>query len=325
MKKLLIGLLAATGLSTPACATEGGGSAANATAAGQPAASTAVTARLPDADPAMWVVRDKDTTIYLFGTFHALDGKSDWFNDEVKEAFDRSQELVLEADMPDDPAKVQAAMQPLIMRYAVDQSGRKLSERLTSEQNKAFNAALATLGAPPGAFDMFEPWFATVALAGVAVKKLGLTEEAGAETVLKRAAKARSMRLGAVETMEGQIQMFDSMPEEQQLNQLRETLDDMDAMHQTLPRMVTVWNSGDAAGMDAIMNEGLQKYPELRRIMLGDRNEKWAEWIKQRMDQPGTVFMAVGAGHLVGHDSVQTFLQRHGIQSERVPSQTPNR
>jgi uncharacterized protein YbaP (TraB family) len=216
-------------------------------------------------------------------------------------------------------------MQPLIMRYAIDQSGRKLSERLTPEQNRVFNAALATMGAPPGAFDMFEPWFATVALAGVAAQKLGLTEAAGAETVLKRAAAGRNMRLGAVETMEGQIQMFDSMPEEQQLNQLRETLDDMAAMDRMLPRMVAVWNSGDAAGMDAIMNEGLQKYPELRRIMLGARNEKWAEWIDQRMKQPGTVFMAVGAGHLVGHDSVQAFLQRRGIRSARVPNQTPTR
>ena len=38
----------------------------------------------PTPDPAMFVVRDADTTIYLFGTFHALDGQSDWFNDQVK-------------------------------------------------------------------------------------------------------------------------------------------------------------------------------------------------------------------------------------------------
>ena len=79
-------------------------------------------APLPDADPALWVVRDADTTIYLFGTFHLLDGRP-WFNDEVKTAFDASDELVMEAILPEDPA----ALQPMVLRYAIDPSGRTLS------------------------------------------------------------------------------------------------------------------------------------------------------------------------------------------------------
>lgn len=320
MKKFLIGLLAATGLSTPACANDG---ANNLT---QPAAqaATAAPARLPDADPAMWVVRDEDTTIYLFGTFHLLDGKTDWFNDEVREAFDRSQELVFEIDLPENPAQTAAAMQPLIERYAVDPQGRTLSSRLTPEQNRKLNEALAPLGVPAGAFDRMEPWFANMMLSAATGQKLGLNPENGAETVLKRAAGTR-MTLGSVETIEGQIRMFDSMPEDQQLEMLKKGLDDLTQMEGMLPRMLAVWNSGDAEGMDRLLNEGLQEMPELRRIMLGARNEKWAEWIDQRLDRPGTVFMAVGAGHLVGHDSVQSFLRRRNIQSARVPAQTPNR
>ena len=61
---------------------------------------------LPDAEPAMWVVKDADTTIYLFGTFHALDGKRDWFNDEVRAAFDASLDVVLEVLTPENPAEL---------------------------------------------------------------------------------------------------------------------------------------------------------------------------------------------------------------------------
>src|SRR4028118_694444 len=57
-----------------------------------PAAPAAAAPR-PDADPALWMLRDSDTVIYLFGTFHLLDGRRDWFNDEVRAAFDRSGEL----------------------------------------------------------------------------------------------------------------------------------------------------------------------------------------------------------------------------------------
>src|SRR3954451_24332452 len=68
-----------------------------------------------NADPAIFVVRDADTTIYLFGTFHALDGKADWFTDEVKSAFDQSSELVLETLVAENPSKVlvRPAIQPL--------------------------------------------------------------------------------------------------------------------------------------------------------------------------------------------------------------------
>ena len=72
-----------------------------------PPAAAAPAASLPDADPALWVVRDADTTIYLFGTFHLLDGRP-WFNDEVRTAFDASDELVIECD----PARGQGAMAP---------------------------------------------------------------------------------------------------------------------------------------------------------------------------------------------------------------------
>ncbi len=319
MKKFLISLLAATTLAT---AVQAQPAQAPAPAAA-PAAPTC-TQRL-DGDPAMWVARDDDTIVYLFGTFHLLDGCIDWFNDEVREAFDRSNELVMEVVLPDNPAEIQQAMMPLITRYAVDPQGRKLSDRLTPEQNSALNAALASAGAPAGAFDSFEPWFVNMTLASVMAQRLGMTGEHGAESVLKRAAADRAMTIGAVETIEGQIAMLDSMSDAAQLEMLRDTLDEMDEMQQVLPRLITVWRTGDAEGIDRMMNEGLSGNAELRRTLLGARNERWAEWIDERMDRPGTVFMAVGAGHLAGPDSVQAFLARRNIETERVPNQTPER
>jgi uncharacterized protein YbaP (TraB family) len=314
MKRRILALLVATGLSSPALA--------QGTAAGQSAAATqaGAAARLPDADPALWVVRDADTTVYLFGTFHLMDGKADWFNDEVKEAFDRSQELVVEIELPEDQAKMAAQFQPLIARYAPDPERRSLKDQLSAEEYKILYEALTPLGVPAGAFDPMRPWFASFMLSGAMSQKLGLSQENGAEFILKRAARQRNMTIGQVETLEGQIQMLSSAPHDQQLAQLKEVLGDMDAMNAILPRMLAVWNSGDAEGLDRVLNEGLGDKPELRRTLLGARNEKWAEWIDQRMDRPGTVFMAVGAGHLVGNDSVQTFLQKRGIQSARVPA-----
>src|SRR3546814_14398728 len=69
--------------------------------------------------------------------------------------------------------------------------------------------------------------------------------------------------------------------------------------------MVTDWSNGDDQGIAALMNDGLGDSPELERVMLTDRNARWAGWIAARMKQPGTVFVAVGAGHLAGENSVR--------------------
>jgi len=57
-----------------------------------------------DADPALWVVKDEDTTIYLFGTIHILRPGLSWFDEGVKKAFDESGELVTEIGVMPDPA-----------------------------------------------------------------------------------------------------------------------------------------------------------------------------------------------------------------------------
>jgi uncharacterized protein YbaP (TraB family) len=56
----------------------------------------------------------------------------------------------------------------------------------------------------------------------------------------------------------------------------------------------------------------------MTKVLLTDRNRTWATWLKARLAQPGTIFVAVGAGHLAGKDSVQDVLARSGVTVTRV-------
>jgi uncharacterized protein len=289
--------------------------AAPAAQAPAPATPAAPPAPLPDADPALWVVRDEDTTVYLFGTFHLLDGRP-WFNDEVKTAFDASDELVMEAVLPENPA----ALQPLIMNYAVDPNGRTLSSRLDPEQNAALDRALAASGVPQGAFDRYEPWFVAMTLAVLGAQKLGISGAAGPETVLTNAANARHIPISELEGFEFQMRMLDGMPEALQIEQLSETLEQNDEIADKLRPMLAAWSTGDADRVAALMNEDMDETDgALRAVIFTERNANWARWVQQRMARPGTVFLAVGVGHLAGDDSVQAVLARSGVRAERVP------
>ncbi len=279
-----------------------------------PPARPAPAAALPDTDPALWVVKDDDTTIYLFGTFHALDGKTDWFNDEVRAAFDRSSKVYLEIVKPEN----QADMAPLVQKYWVATDGKPLTSKLSEKGRKDLAAALASLGAPPTALDRLKPFAASMMLAALGMQKVGKTGEQGAEAVITTAAKKAGKPVDQLETMEFQFQLFDKLPEAEQIRMLEYTAATIDEMEPTFARMTKAWNSGDAEGLAALMNEMQGQSPMLYELLLAGRNRTWAEWIQNRLKSPGTVMVAVGAGHLAGKDSVQDYLAKEGIKTSRI-------
>ncbi len=266
-----------------------------------------------DADPALWVVKDADTTIYLFGTVHVLKPGLSWFDEVVKAAFDKSDEVALELIEPD-----AAAMQALLFKTAVASGGPSLTEKLPADKRAAFAKELADLGLPPAGLDRYEPWFAAMTLSVAPLQKLGWDPNGGAERTITNAAKAAKKPLIGLETAEQQLGYFDTLPEALQIKFLTSVIDDYAETGPKLDKMVALWAAGDSDALGRELNAEMRKTPEIGNVLLAQRNARWAEWIEKRMAKPGTVFLAVGAGHLAGKDSVQAQLARHGIRAVRI-------
>lgn len=277
-------------------------------------AKPAAAAATKDADPALWVVKDADTTIYLFGTVHVLKPGLSWFDEAVKAAFDKSDTVALEMVMPDP-----ATMQGVIMKAAMaPQTDPALTTKLPEASRPAYAAALTSVGMPASALDRFEPWFAAMTLAMAPLPKLGYDPNSGAEMTITAAAKAANKQLIGLETFEQQIGFFDTMPEDLQVKYLASTVKEFNNVGPLLDKMVAQWSAGDPDALGKTMNEEMRKTPEVGKILLSDRNARWADWISARMAKPGTVFIAVGAGHLAGNDSVQAYLAKHNLKAERI-------
>lgn len=266
-----------------------------------------------DADPALWVVKDADTTIYLFGTVHMLKPGLSWFDEAVRKAFDESGELVLELVMPP-PAEMQA----LVSELGMTSSGPTLLEQLPADAVQKIRATLKESGYPAEALDRAEPWLAATMLASMPLRELGYDETDGAEQALAAAATKAGKRISGLETAREQLGFFDALPLPAQRALLLDTLEDLPNLGATVDRMVATWSKGDADGLAALMNEDLARSPELAKALLETRNRNWTGWIARRMQQPGTVFVAVGAGHLAGAQSVQAMLAAKGLKAERV-------
>lgn len=266
-----------------------------------------------DADPALWVVKDADTTIYLFGTIHVLKPGLTWFDEAVKSAFDKSDQLVLEMVQPDP-----ATMQQIVLKNGIVTTGPTLTEQLPADKRGAYLKAMTDAGLPAPAFDKMKPWLAAVTLSLAPIQKLGYDPKNGPETVLADAAKAANKPVAGLETAEQQIGYFNGLSQQAQIQFLTSTVDELPKAGEEMAKMVDEWAHGDPDALARDMNESLKDSPEVAKTLLTDRNARWATWIKERMAKPGTVFMAVGAGHLAGADSVQAQLAKQGITAQRI-------
>lgn len=283
--------------------------------AAAPAAPVAVAApRAEGAGPALWVIRDADSTIYLFGTVHVLRPTTGWATDRIDTAFDSADQIWFEISNPDD----QAAMMPIVQRLGLSPQ-TPLSSLLNAEENADLQAAAASIGMPAAQMDIFRPWLAGLTLSVAPLVKAGYDPASGVELVLKARALAAGKPLHGFETLEEQVGLIAGLPDDAQLDFLRSTLETYDNATVELDRLVGAWSKGDVA---AIERYGVQEMKDDNKVvydtLLTNRNVNWAGQIQTLLDGSGTVFIAVGAAHLAGDDSVQSILERRGVHATRV-------
>ena len=295
-----------------------GGVALFAAIAGAPAdalaqtAAPAAPAPIQGEGPALWVAKDADSTLYLFGSVHVLRPTTGWASPRVEAAFDSASDIWFEISNPDD----QAAIMPLIQQHGLSPE-TPLSSRLTPEENAELDAAAQAMGASAAQLQPMKPWLAALSLSVAPLIKAGYDPKSGVELVLKARAEAAGKPIHGFETIDKQIGILAGLPDDVQLVFLRETLKDYENAATKLDEMVEAWARGDVATLDRVtITEMKDASPALYQAVLVDRNTDWANQIQTLLEGSGTAFIAVGAAHLTGDDSVQAILQKRGVTVE---------
>ena len=261
--------------------------------------------------PALWVVKDADSTLYLFGTIHALRPTTAWGSPKVDAAFAAASDIYFEISNPDD----QAAIISLARQYGL--GAEPLSHQITSGELTLLDYAARAIGADAVKLDVFRPWMAGLTLSVAPLVKAGYNPASGVELILKRRAEAIGKPVHGFETVDEQIRVLATLPEEAQLEFLRSTLTSFDAASTDLDGLVAAWAAGDVATIQALgVDEMKATAPAIYEAMLTRRNAGFADDIQGLLAGSGTAFIAVGAAHLAGPDSVQAMLETRGVTVE---------
>lgn len=259
------------------------------------------------ARPALFVVRDADTSIWLFGTIHVLPNNLDWRTPAIDRAVAQADLLVTEL-----PAIDRAQAGAAYARFARGHNLPPVEQRLPPGQRAAFHQAIAAAGLTKAALDPLDDWAVAVAIGQAQAAAQGADVEHGVEEALARRFADRP-RIG-LETLNGQLALLDGLPPADQRRMLTDAFARPDGFRQTL----SAWSRGDIGALAVIDDRLFAGSAAFERALLTGRNERWSQWIAARMAKPGKVFVAVGAGHLAGPKSVVAMLRARGFRVARV-------
>lgn len=264
------------------------------------------------AEPPVWVVKDADSTVVLFGAVHILPKDLAWRPKALDDALATADDLWFETPVdPDSQAEASRAAQA----NGYLSEGQTLEALLSAAGRERLARVGAKLSLAPGALSRVRPWLADVTLGVVALNQQGASVDSGVERALAEAAPTAARR--AFETSSQQIAFFSDAPLGDQLASLEDTLRQLDEDPGFYDRLIDAWARGDtraleAMGLTPMKQVSLYLYDQL----IVQRNRRWAETIATRMAGSGETVIVVGVGHLVGPDSVPALLRARGFTVE---------
>lgn len=271
-------------------------------------------ARARNDGPAIWTVKDFDSTLYLFGTVHLLPENKSWLGDDLKEVFDKSGTVFFEADSGRD-GQIEASV--LTQSLGLYSDGSLLTDKFDRYQTRLLEAAALSSDTPLAALQNMKPWLAAEVLTLAAAEQAGLRSDVSADEALKSRAVRQQKNLVYLDSIESQIRASADQPSFVQEVMIMDALEGYNSLGLNLRRTADNWLVGNTAFLEQNVKKTKSRSPDLYQSLFTDRNIKWSKILTRHMEDSGTSFAAVGVGHLLGEDSLIKYLKEAGYEVKR--------
>lgn len=273
----------------------------------------------------LWQVSDSaGHVLYLVGSMHALKPDDYPLPETMTAAFARSDLLVEEIDL--NAASHDQAMKT-IAAIGMLPPGQTLEQAMGADWEHARRLAKAA-GLSLDIYARSKPWFAAVAIGDQIFLEAGYDPNLGLDMHFAALARSRGMPIHGLETLKGQLEIFDDFPLSLQRTFLLQTLSQAPEAGAELAQLHTAWRTGNLKTMEALANRDFAGYPELRKTLLIDRNKRWLPTLEDCLAGGKTCFVVVGAEHMAGPNGLPALMKGAGDdvrQLEVAPAAGPTR
>lgn len=259
----------------------------------------------------LWSIQIQSNKFYLLGSLHVLKQDAYPLAAAIGSAYADSRKVVFETDIA---ALQEPAMQAKMLQLGLYPEGQNLIQNLDGHTQQLLQRKMSELGLPLEQFVRFKPWFLAVTLATLELQRLGFNPNYGLDVHFFNKSRTDAKEIGFLEPAEFQLNLLGNMVKKDQIAFLNQTLKDLEIVNQLAADLVKFWKAGNANGLHELLFRSFKDYPDIHDRLLIQRNKKWVEAIEAIMQENKNVLFVVGAGHLVGPQSVVDLLMKRGYK-----------
>ncbi|MDR2935430.1 MAG: TraB/GumN family protein [Candidatus Adiutrix sp.] len=252
---------------------------------------------------------------YLAGSLHLAGPGLYPLPEPFARAFDEAGSLVVEIDTGTLPQKT---VSDFIAARGLAAADRALEDYLTP----ATSGLLAQSGRNRPEYARYRPWLAALAIQMAALEENGFSARYGLDKHFLDQAAGRRLPVVELETFAEQMDILaDLGPDEANLF-LQATLREAAGLPGIMADFLSAWRRGDVSGLAELLFDGFKGYPELaglRDRLIIRRNHLMLKRLRPLLTASGPPpFVVVGAGHLVGEESLLALLAAQDYQIEQL-------
>ncbi len=263
----------------------------------------------------VWALHGAHNTVYLAESVHLLKPGADTLPAAFTHAYQDSTLLVMEMDLGKLDAGNMAAWMLEHGRYP---EGESMPQALGPERFARVAAQAAALGLPLEQLAMLRPWVAALTLTDLMYLKLGYDSQSGVEEQLVARTVQDGRPTAGLETLDEELGQLEHLSAEDQARFLELTLQDLKDTGSDTDQMLDAWRTGNSAALSAQLTDSYNQFPELYRVLVSERNQRWLPQIRSFLNGDHNVLIVVGALHVVGKGGLLDLLHNAGIVATPV-------
>lgn len=263
----------------------------------------------------LWEIQGAHNSIYLLGSIHMLRAADHPLPTVIDATYAKAEILIMEIDMDDvDPVASQIAF----VASGVLKDDTTLRDLMGDElYDQALDAA-AAIDFPLDMLNKTEPWYAAMIIEVMMLSRIGFDPAKGVEMYLLSKAIADNKPVEGLETLAEQIGFLDELSIAAQREMLLNALAEGARIGELMEDMIFAWRHGDTGYLESSLLESFAGHRELNKVLVTDRNRRWALRIITLLAGDDDYLVIVGALHLVGDGGVPNLLAEKGFNVRQL-------